>query len=106
MLLSIPCSSYNKQFLIFHPPVKNIMMENSSFIRLYYSTHNIIFNGLFLYLPSLEEILFIEKDILNSYISHKQPVYSINKQYKPKSLKISGLWENETSYGIVFKFIP
>ena len=106
MLLSIPCSSYNKQFLIFHQPVKNIMMENSSFIRLYYSTHNIIFNGLFLHLPSLEDILVLEKDILESYSSTRKPVYSINKQYKPKNLKISGLWESDTSYGIVFKFIP
>lgn len=105
MLLSIPCSSYNKQFLIFHSPVKNIMMEHSSFIRIYYSTHNIIFNGLFLHHPSLEDVLHIEKDILDSYITKKHPVYSIQKQYKHKHLKISGLWENDTSYGIVFKFI-
>jgi hypothetical protein len=105
MLLSIPCSSYNKQFLIFHSPVKNIMMEHSSFIRLYYSTHNIIFNGLFLHHPSLDEVLHIEKDILDAYRSKKTPVYTIQKQYKHKHLKISGLWENDTSYGIVFKFI-
>jgi hypothetical protein len=40
------------------------MMEHSSFIRLYYSTHNIIFNGLFLHHPSLDEVTHIEKDIL------------------------------------------
>ena len=105
MLLSIPYSSYNKQFLIFHSPVKNIMMENSSFIRLYYSTNNIILNGLFVHEPTLEEVLLLEKDILNSYTTTKQPVYSIQKQYKQKNLKISGLWESESSYGIVFKFI-
>jgi hypothetical protein len=105
MLLSIPCSSYNKQFLIFHSPVKNIMMEHSSFIRLYYSTHNIIFNGLFLNHPSLDDVLHIEKDILDAYRSKKTPVYTIQKQYKHKHLKISGLWENDTSFGIVFKFI-
>ena len=105
MLLSIPSSSYNKQFLIFHPPVKNIMMEHSSFIRIYYSTHNIIFNGLFLNHPSVDDVLHIEKDILHAYNSKKTPVYTIQKQYKHKHLKISGLWENETSFGIVFKFI-
>lgn len=105
MLLSIPSSSYNKQFLIFHSPVKNIMMENSSFIRIYYSTHNIILNGLFLHHPSLDELLTIEKDILSSYNTTKKPNYTIVKQFKPKHVKISGIWESESAYGIVFKFI-
>jgi hypothetical protein len=70
------------------------MMEHSSFIRIYYSTHNIIFNGLFLHHPSLEDVLHIEKDILDSYISKKHPVYSIQKQYKHKHLKISGNGKN------------
>ena len=104
-MLSISPSSYNKQFLIFHPPVKNIMMEHSQFIRIYYSTHNIIFNGIYLHLPTLEESCRIEKNILDSYKSDKKPIYSLKKLYKPKHLKISGLWENEHCYGIVFKFI-
>ena len=105
MLLSIPWSSYNKQFLIFHQPIKNIMMEQSSFIRIYYSTHNIIFNGVFITNPKLEVVALLEKDILNSYTTTKKPIFSIQKQYKSKNLKISGLWESNTSYGIVFKFI-
>ena len=66
---------------------------------------HIIFNGLFLHQPTLEEVIHIEKDILESYSSKKTPVYTIQKQYKHKHLKISGLWENDTSFGIVFKFI-
>lgn len=81
------------------------MMENSSFIRIYYSTDNIILNGLFLHLPSLEELILLEKDILDSYTTTKKQSFTIGKQYKPKHVKISGLWESETSYGIVFKFI-
>jgi hypothetical protein len=104
-MLSISPSSYNKQFLIFHPPVKNIMMEQSQFIRIYYSTHNIIFNGLYLHFPSLDESCRIEKDILDAYKTDKKPIYSLKKLYKPKHLKISGLWENDNCFGIVFKFI-
>ena len=104
-MLSISPSSYNKQFLIFHTPVKNIMMEQSQFIRIYYSTHNIIFNGLYLHFPSLDESCRIEKDILDAYKTDKKPIYSLKKLYKPKHLKISGLWENDHCFGIVFKFI-
>ena len=80
-------------------------MEHSQFIRIYYSTHNITFNGLYFHFPTLEESCRIEKDILESYKSDKKQIYSIKKMYKQKHLKISGLCENEHCYGIVFKFI-
>jgi hypothetical protein len=111
MILTIPLTSYNKHFLIFNPAVKNMLMEYSMFIRIFYSTHNITFNGIFLqiYNKPAHLIYDIEKDILQSYPTKKQPVYSIEKQMAKHSnthvLKISGIWENDTSYGLVFKFI-
>ena len=69
----------------------------------------------------------IEKMILEKYKnSNKKPEYSIYNQimngyikiftsnpnrYKSNNsiqliLKISGLWENDTTYGVTFKFIP
>jgi hypothetical protein len=69
----------------------------------------------------------IEKMILDKYKNTtKSPEYSIHNQimngyikiftsnlnkYKSNNnmqliLKISGLWENETNYGVTFKFIP
>jgi hypothetical protein len=108
MILTIPYNSYNKHFIILNTPVKNIMMEYSSFIRIYYSTHNITFNGIFLPLKSLD-IGFIEKDVLSTYSTHKTPVFILEKQWLKNQnasiLKISGIWENETNYGLVFKFI-
>ena len=70
----------------------------------------------------LEKIFNIEKNILNKYDLKKEKKYLINdtlrsgyikiffnENEKKKSdqfiLKISGLWENETEYGLTFKFL-
>ena len=76
----------------------------------------------------INQLELIEKQILAKYkySTNKKPEYSINNQimngyikvftnmpnkYKTENsiqliLKISGLWENEDSYGVTFKFIP
>lgn len=111
MILSVPLNSYNKQYIIFNPPVKNVMMDYSSFIRILYSTSNITFNGIFLqiYNKPVQLIQDVERDVLSAYHTTKQPIYSIEKQLMKCTnshvLKISGVWENETCYGLVFKFI-
>ena len=76
----------------------------------------------------IKQLELIEKQILlkYKYKTSKKPEYSIynqimngyikiftNMQHKYKTensiqliLKISGLWENDESYGVTFKFIP
>jgi len=110
MILSIPLGNYNKQYIILLPPVKNNMMEGGSFIRIIYSPPNLILNGIYIYIKheTIQHLLSLEHDILSSYITTKKPVSSIIKsvtKYTKNIIKISGFWENDTTYGLVYKLI-
>ena len=109
MMLAITLTQYNRQYILFLPAVKNTMVDGV-FVRMMYSTDKVTFNGLFIYIrnESIKDICAIERDLLQLYASSKTPLYSVEKQIArtPRSiLKISGIWENETSYGIVYKCI-
>lgn len=108
MMLAITLAQYNRQYILLLPAVKNTMVDDGVFIRMMYSTDKVTFNGLFIYIrnESSKDICAIEKDILQMYTTTKTPVYSVERQLlrTPRSiLKISGIWENETSYGMVYK---
>lgn len=108
MMLAITIAQYNRQYILLLPPVKNTMVDDGVFIRMMYSTDKVTFNGLFIYIrnESSQDICAIEKDILQMYNTSKTPVYSVERQIirTPKTiLKISGIWENATSYGLVYK---
>jgi hypothetical protein len=131
MLLTIPIDVYNRQFLIFLPPVKNNLMENSLFTRIIYSPLNIMFSGIYIHIPlsypiisinrslyhlihdQIHQLLSIENDILNAYSTTKNATYSLEKTLKQRTLvgkhtivlKISGIWENNDCYGLAYKFI-
>jgi hypothetical protein len=111
MILSIPLYTYNNQYLTLLQPVKNNMMERGLFTRILYSTTNVIFNGLYVNIQGMipSDIYVVEKNILKVYNTTKYPLYSIEKQlnrHPSKSiLKISGIWENDTSYGLAYKII-
>lgn len=111
MILSIPLSTYNNQFVALLPSVKNNMMEHGLFIRILYSPTNITFNGIFVHIMNekMADVYKIEKQVLQTYHTTKQPIFSIEKQlhrYSSKTiLKISGIWENDTSYGLAYKII-
>ena len=109
MMLAISLSKYNRQCIILLPAVKNTMVDGV-FIRIMYSTDNVTFNGLFIYIrnETTKDICAIEKDLLQLHTTSKTPVYSVERQLirSPKTvLKVSGIWENETSYGLVYKCI-
>ena len=118
MLLLENIDAYNNQFVFFLPSVKNNLIANSLFTSLIYSTPIISFSGLYLFVPEKHhdivcKINDIEKNILSMYNCPKIMISLIKSnlgytkaQYKPKTiLKISGIWENETSYGLAYKFI-
>lgn len=139
-------NQYNKNNVYFCDPIKNNIMNEGSFIRILYSTHNVVFNGIYLLLPFtdiniekyynkykcsfnininkdlIEHIKYIETEILEKIdIKNKIPQYKIYEQLKtgniklfcdsaPKNnnlfiLKISGIWETQTNYGVTYKFI-
>jgi hypothetical protein len=108
-MLAISLSKYNRQCIILLPAVKNTMVDGV-FIRIMYSTDNVTFNGLFIYIrnENTKDVCAIEKDLLQLHTTSKTPVYSVERQLirSPKTvLKVSGIWENETSYGLVYKCI-
>ena len=106
---------YNNNNLIFCEPIKNNIMNDGNFIRILYSTDIITFNGIYL-LINLSDCSFDK-----FYNSNKVPLYKIYEQVSSgfikiyseissKSnhlfiLKISGIWETPTHYGLTYKFI-
>jgi hypothetical protein len=123
---------FNNSNIFFSQPIKNNIINDSNFIRIKYSS-NVTFNGIYLYISFInknkcfidihlnkeliEKIKNIEQDILKiSGIKNKIPQYNIYNQLsngfiKNNSysynyiLKISGIWETNTNYGLTFKFI-
>jgi len=139
---------YNNDDIYFCEPVVNNIMNNGKFIRILYSSHTIIFNGIYLSITLndvkyeknyikyksvfnvnknqdvLNNIKKIEENILHKYdAKNKTPQYKINEELQkgliklfceinntitisqPFVLKISGIWETPSSYGLTYKFI-
>jgi hypothetical protein len=123
MLLIEHIESYNKQFLFLLPPVKNNLIANSIFTRIIYSPPMISFNGLYLSVPFFESVQSsilqklheIENDILSVYtcssskkknLHIKQLIlYKVSNITDKVVLKISGIWESETAFGLAYKLI-
>jgi len=139
-------NQYKNENVYFCDPIKNNIMNEGNFIRIIYSTHNVIFNGIYLLLSFTDiyiekyynkykcsfniftnnEMIDAVKDIEISLlekinIKNKIPQYKIYEQFKcgniklfndniPKNnsnfiLKISGIWETHTNYGLTYKFL-
>ena len=136
---------YNNNNLFFCEPIKNNIMNNGNFIRILYSTPNMILNGVYLLVnlyvvycekyynkykcsfnisnhkDIIDNIKFIEEEILKKYKSNKIPSFKIyeqiksgyikvftdigNKQQCSFILKISGIWETQQNFGLTYKFI-
>ena len=103
---------YNDNSIFFCEPIKNNIMNDGSFIRILYSTQNMVLNGIYLlvYLHEItcekyyskykcnfnilinkdiiDNLKKIEEDILKKYKSNKIPMYKINEQIKCGYIKI------------------
>lgn len=145
-LIDTKPENFNKNYIYFNEPIQNTIINESRFIRILYSTPNIIFNGINILLKintecvdkqynkniiyyniekntdTINNIQNIEKIILEKYSTDKTPAFNLTTQVntgilklfsdsceKKKSidiiLKISGLWEDNSSYGITYKFL-
>jgi hypothetical protein len=123
--------------------IKNTIIENSEFIKIFYSDINSIQKGLTIICPFklennninknkyfintqsnrniVEQIIFLEKEILEKFNFLGKPkfqieeqitnnniiLYSLNRNKKNATyiLKISGLWIDKNNYGLTFKFL-
>ena len=129
--------------------IQNIIMDNSQFIKIVYSTEDIMMSGIFLLVELkhitkesyfkkikitydtslnkniLNRIYEIENQLLQKYNSNKKIqrkiIYDtlnngviklfpnndsdINNTNNSFILKISGIWENDTEYGLTYKLL-
>lgn len=126
-------------------PIKNNIMNDGIFIRILYSTNNIVFNGIYLLISIhnintekyynkykcsfniethkelIDQLKRIEENILKKIeIKNKTPQFKIYEQIKNGNikifndvinketsqfvLKISGIWETQSYYGLTYKF--
>ena len=137
---------FDENDVYFCEPIKNTVMINANFIRIFYSNQLFTLNGIYLCIPIydfhvekyynkykcmfngsvyakiIQKIKQIEEFILNKLnIKNKIAQYKIYNQLKSNFLKvfqenqinsdstillkISGIWENASHYGITHKFI-
>jgi hypothetical protein len=147
MNIVIKENQFNILNVYYTEPIQNIVMENSNFIKLIYSTENFMISGLCLLLQlkhtnkedyfkkikfiydvnsnseMLNKIYDIESSLLNKYGNQKKQrkilyetlssgniklfptnVNELNN-YNSFVLKISGIWENKTEYGLTYKIL-
>lgn len=118
--------------IFFLDPIKNIIINNSKFIRIIYSNNLLTLNGIYLIcnIDNKEKInnhgllLYIqslEDNILNKFSKEKIKNYKIREyfnnnfinidynkseeKYSKYILKISGIWDATNNIGLTFKFL-
>ena len=119
---------YNNNYIFLCEPIKNNIMNEGNFIRILYSTENVIFNGIYLllsfndityekyynkykcnfninlYKNLLERIKVIEEDILKkSNIKNKIQQSKIYDQLKNGHIKIFGEPSYKTDCSFILK---
>jgi hypothetical protein len=119
---------YDENNIFFCEPIKNNIMSEGNFIRIIYSTNNIVLNGIYLLLTLndivcdkyynkfkcsfnttihkdiIDNIKVIEEQILEKYkIKNKTPQYKIYDQLKIGNIKIFNEIENKITGTFVLK---
>lgn len=106
MLIVKQLEQYNNDNIFFSEPISNNIIRNGNFIRILYSTHDFVLNGIYLYIslnntlienhynkyrcsfnlysnqPIIEKIKQVEIQLLEKYfIINKTPQYKIHDQF-------------------------
>ena len=119
MNIYLNIENFNINNIYYHEPINNTVINDSFFIKIIYSNHLFITNGLHIKISiddnfSINFLTNLEKNILYLYNRDTkfnlkikdQFNYYINKHNsKNLILKISGIWENKNGIGITSKFI-
>ena len=107
MLITIP--SVCPHQIIRLPVVKNTIIHNSTFSKLLYSDSTVTMDAIYLCTSTSTNYDDVEHSILDTYNSNKRRTLGIHKYFAKhthkKIIKISGIWETETSIGLAFKLM-
>tara|TARA_B000000609_G_C24165452_1_gene346584 strand:+ start:1057 stop:1509 length:453 start_codon:yes stop_codon:yes gene_type:complete len=127
MILTIPIDKFNIENIYFGDYIKNIVIENSLFIRLFYSTELFTINGVYISFPIVmktiehhfknkftcsfsyhenkdvfEKIKTIESNILKKiHIDKKSMEHCISNQFKSGFIKI---FDNKKDHNKIIMF--
>jgi len=130
MNICIPISKYSSDNIIFDETVQNFIPSKGMFCRLKYSTEFTQLHTIFIDLDGMDPddnyscIVDIEATLLSQYAVHSKSagIKTPDHKLRPETidmfmrqvsdplkiimtLKIIGMWESDTSYGVIFKFI-
>ena len=119
---------YDENNIFFCEPIKNNVINDGSFIRILYSTKNVVFNGIYLLITLndltcekyyskykcifsvsthkdlINDIKNIEEDILKKYtIEEKIPQFKIYEQLKNGNFKIFSDISNKSVCSFIMK---
>ena len=131
MNIAITAKDLSIDDVFFLDPIKNIIINNSKFIRIIYSNNLLTLNGIYLICNIdnkdkynnhglLSYIQSLEDNILNKFSKEKIKNYKIREyfynnfinsvctkseeNYTKYILKISGIWDATNNIGLTFKF--
>ena len=118
-------NQYNENNIFFCEPIKNNIMNDGNFIRILYSTHNILLNGIYLLIKInevtcekyynkykccfnannhkdiIDNIKIIEENILKKIDIKKIPQLKINEQLKNGNIKLFNIIDEENCSFII-----
>ena len=118
-------NQYDENNIFFCEPIKNNIMNDGTFIRILYSTHNILLNGIYLLIslndiacekyynkyrcnfdPSnhkdiIDNIKIIEENILKKIDIKKTPQLKISEQLRNGNIKLFNMIDQHDSSFIV-----
>ena len=118
-------NQYNENNIFFCEPIKNNIMNDGTFIRILYSTHNILLNGIYLLIalneitcekyynkyrcnfnPSnhkdiIDNIKIIEENILKKIDIKKTPQLKISEQLRNGNIKLFNMIDQKDSSFII-----
>jgi hypothetical protein len=119
---------YEKHNIFFCDPIKNNVMNEGNFIRIIYSTHNVVLNGIYLLVTLnditcdkyytkyrcnfsvathkeiIDNLKIIEEDLLKKIeFSDKTPQFKIHEQLKNGNLKIFSDVGNKSMCSFILK---
>lgn len=117
-VFALQLHSYNPSQFFFLEPKPNIIIEGT-FSKVIYTHEDFTMNGIYIHIPPdyklTEAVRRLETNILLQYAKHnniKKELFlgSFKKQRLPENniertvLNISGVWENESHFGITYKW--
>lgn len=98
------------------------LIIDGTFSKIVYTAESFTINSIYIFIPdecnnNFNKLRQLEKQILSQYMKHSNTLKELvvglntllvgkkNHLFTKKLLKISGIWENETHFGLTFRWI-